>query len=136
MARIASSIIMNSEGKILIMKRSDKVRTYKGMWGVAAGYIEEDETPLETAYKEIREETGIEGEYLTLLKQFEPVEINDIYEDKNYNWIIYGFLFKSKKKDKVNIDWEHTEWRWIAPSEIKNYKTAPHLKDMVFKMTM
>ena len=79
MARIASSIIMNSEGKILIMKRSDKVRTYKGMWGVAAGYIEEDETPLETAYKEIREETGIEGEYLTLLKQFEPVEINDIY---------------------------------------------------------
>jgi len=136
MPRVASCILLNDEEKILILKRSNKVRTYKGLWGGVAGYIEKGETPYETAIKEIWEEAGIKEEEITLLKKLDPVEISDIYEEKNYDWIIYPFLFKSEKKDKVNIDWEHTEWRWIAPSELKKYDTAPHLKEIVFKLMM
>jgi 8-oxo-dGTP pyrophosphatase MutT (NUDIX family) len=46
--------------KLLILKRSDKVGTYKGLWGGVAGYVEENEEPYETALKEIKEEVGIE----------------------------------------------------------------------------
>ena len=61
------SCILFRKGKILLLKRSNKVSTYKGFWGVIAGYVEEDETPEETAYKEIKEEVGIEKNDVKLL---------------------------------------------------------------------
>jgi len=30
---------------------------------------------------------------------------------------------------KYRIDWEHDEYRWINPKEIKNYETVPRLGD-------
>ena len=36
------SCILFRNGKILLLRRSEKVSTYKGFWGVIAGYVEED----------------------------------------------------------------------------------------------
>lgn len=134
MPSVATSLLMNSEGKILILKRSNKVKTYKGLWGGIAGYVEEKEEPYETAIKEIKEEVGIKKEDISFIKQLDPIVFTDYYEQKRYDWEIFVFLFKIRKKSKIIIDWEHTEYRWIPPLEIIKYKTVPHLKDVVFKL--
>ena len=126
--------LLKHNGKLLILKRSDKVRTYKGLWGGVAGYVEEDETPYETAVKEIKEEVGIERGNVRLIKKSDPVKFTDCYNGKKYDWIIYPFLFTIEKDIKVKIDWEHTEFRWIPPSEIEKYNTVPHLKEIVSKI--
>lgn len=126
--------LLEYNGKILILKRSDKVRTYKGLWGGVAGYIEENENPYETAIKEIGEEVNIEKGDIRLVKKIDPVKFTDLYKGKKYDWIIYPFLFTIEKKDKVKIDWEHTEFRWIFPSEIEMYNTVPHLKEIISKI--
>ena len=126
--------LLKHNGKLLILKRSDKVRTYKGLWGGVAGYVEEDETPYETAVKEIKEEVGIERGNVRLIKKSYPVKFTDCYNGKKYDWIIYPFLFTIEKDIKVKIDWEHTEFRWILPSEIEKYNTVPHLKEIVSKI--
>ena len=108
MPKVATSILVNNEGKILILKRSDKVSTYRGLWAVITGYIEENEKPFETAIKEIREETGIDEEDIRLIKRLDPVEFIDTYDGIKYDWKIFIFLFKFEKKDKVHIDWEHS----------------------------
>ena len=59
MAKAVTCLLINDEGKLLILKRSDKVRTYRCLWGGIAGYVEENEDPYDTAVKEIREEVGI-----------------------------------------------------------------------------
>lgn len=133
MSRVVTCLLEHN-GKLLILKRSNKVRTYKGLWGGVAGYIEENEVPYETAVKEIEEEVGIQKGDIRLLKKSDPVEFTDFYNGRKYDWIIYPFLFTIEKKDKVKIDWEHTESRWIFPSEIENYKTVPHLKEIVSKI--
>ena len=133
MPKVATCLLINKNGELLILKRSDKVRTYKGMWGGVAGYVEENEEPYETAVKEIREEVGINEENISLIKQLSPVEFTDFYRGERYDWIIFVFIFKVEKKGKINIDWEHLEYRWIPPSEIEKYKTVPHLKDIVLK---
>ena len=134
MPRVASCLLVDNDGKLLILKRSDKVRTYKGLWGVVAGYIEDGEEPFETAIKELREETGIEQEDTNLIKALNPVEYTDVYEGIKYDWIIFPFLFKTEKKDKVHIDWEHTKYRWIAPSDIGKYDTVPRLVEIVSEL--
>jgi len=119
------------KGKLLILKRSKKVNTYQGWWGGVAGYIEPDERPLQTAYKEIFEEVGLQKTDVALVKQITPVRITDTYKDTTYDWMIHPFIFMVEKKDKVQIDWEHSEYRWISPDEITHYKTVPHLKEII-----
>lgn len=135
MPSVATSLILNEEEKLLILKRSNKVKTYKGFWGGVAGYVEENEKPYETALKEIKEEVGIKKEYIKLIKKLEPISFTDFYEQKRYDWKIFVFLFKIIKKCKIKIDWEHTEYRWIKPSEIVNYNTVPNLNEVVLKIT-
>ncbi len=136
MPKVATCLLINDEGKLLILKRSEKVRTYKGLWGGITGYIEENETPYETAIKEIKEEVGIKKEDVSLIKTLDPIEFTDFYRREQYDWIIFPFIFKVNKKGKINIDWEHLEYWWILPSEIEKYDTVPLLKDIVSKLFM
>ena len=103
-------------GKILILKRSEKVRTHKGKWAGVSGYIEDGETDEQTAIKEIREETGLEEADVELLRKGEPIHV----QDGNRVWVVHPFLFRCEK-DKITIDWEHTEYRWISPDELSDY---------------
>lgn len=134
MPKVVTVLLINDEEKILILKRSNKVNTYKGMWGGVAGYIEENEEPYETATKEIKEEVGLKEEDVELLKKLDPISFTDFYEGKQYDWKIFPFLFKLKDKRKIKIDWEHSEYRWITPPQIKEFDTVPHLKEVVSKL--
>lgn len=110
------------------------VRTYKGLWGGVAGYVEENEEPYETALKEIREETGLGKKDVKLIKQIESVNFTDFYEGVRYDWKIFPFLFKTENKSKIHIDWEHSEYRWITPTEIEKMDTVPHFRELVLKV--
>ena len=134
MADVVTCLLVNDEQELLILKRSDKVRTYKGCWGGVAGYIEEDEGSLDTAYKEISEEVGLRKIEVKLLKVGKIVEFKDVDEGKEYSWVVHPFLFRVDKKSKINIDWEHSEFRWIKPPQIKSFNTVPFFKEIVFKM--
>ncbi len=134
MVKVTTCLLLNDEGKLLILKRSKKVKTYKGQWGGVAGYVEENEKPYDTALKEIKEEVGLEKKDVNLVKRYGPVNFTDFYEGKSYDWQIYVFVFIIKKNSKINIDWEHIEKRWILPSEIGEYNTVPLLKDIVQKI--
>jgi 8-oxo-dGTP pyrophosphatase MutT (NUDIX family) len=136
MPNVATSLLINSDGEILILKRSNKVKTYRGLWGGVAGYVEENEEPYDTAIKEIKEEVGLKKGDISLVKQLDPIVFTDYYDKKRYDWKIFVFLFKIRKKSKIIIDWEHTEYRWIPPSEIVKYATVPHLKEVIFKLVV
>jgi 8-oxo-dGTP pyrophosphatase MutT (NUDIX family) len=130
MPRVVSCLLVHN-GKLLILKRSTKVKTYKEYWGAVAGYIEPNEQPYETAVKEIGEEAGLGTKDITLIVQAEPVTINDVYDGVQYQWVIYPFIFRVTNDSKVHIDWEHSEYQWISPDEISQYQTVPYLKEIV-----
>lgn len=123
--------LLEHDGKILLLKRSDQVGTYRGLWAGIAGYVEELEAPYDTAIKEIREEAGITVDALELVRKGEPIEFSDTYEGRRYNWVVYPFLFHVQSKELVRIDWEHEEYRWVHPSEVKKLDTIPGLDEVV-----
>ena len=126
--------ILEHDGKILLLKRSNLVGTYRGLWGGVAGYVEELEEPYDTAVKEIREEAGIDVDALELVRKGDPIEFSDTYDGRRYDWIVYPFLFHIRSKELVRIDWEHEEYRWVYPSEVKKFDTVPGLDEVVAQL--
>ena len=129
---IVTSFIKNDD-KILILQRSDKVKSMKCLWAVVSGIIEKrDKTPLDRAKTEIREETGINENEIELLKYVEQIKIEST-QYKNHEWNIFAFLFKTKNP-KVKLNWENSDFNWIKPNEIKNYETVPELEKILFSL--
>jgi len=129
---IVTSFIKNGD-RILILKRSDKVKSMKCLWAGVSGIIEEnDTTPLARAKTEILEETGIDEEEIELLKANERIKI-EAAQYKNHEWNIFPFLFKTKNLE-IKLNWENSEFQWIKPNEIKNYETVPELEKILFSL--
>jgi len=120
------TIFLMNEDSVLILRRSDNVRTMKHKWAGISGYIEGDENVLERAYREISEETGLSGNEIELVATAEPLEVPD--RERDTLWIVHPHLFKTSKT-AVRLDWEHDQYRWIDPIEITNYETVPMLKE-------
>jgi predicted aconitase with swiveling domain/8-oxo-dGTP pyrophosphatase MutT (NUDIX family) len=104
--------VMRCGGKVLMLKRSQKVSTNKGKWAAISGYIESGEDPLKAARREIGEEIG----------RLDPELIKEgglhIIRGDRVIWNIHTFLF-STPDENVTLDWEHTEYRWLLPAEIE-----------------
>lgn len=116
---VVTSFIEN-EGRILILKRSELVGAYQGLWAGVSGYLEENETPLKRAMKEIEEETGLENPKLVV--EGEPV----MSRDDTRIWVIHPYMFHCDSRE-VTLDWEHTDHRWINPSSVDEFDTVPRL---------
>jgi uncharacterized protein len=110
--------ILRHKARILILKRSQKVSTNQGMWAGVSGYIEKGESPLQTANKEVSEETAITDFHL-----IKSGELSRVRSGSRL-WCIHPFLFESSSPEVI-IDWEHTDYRWIDPKDIDDATTVP-----------
>ena len=121
------TVFLEYKGKILILRRSKKVRTMQCKWAGISGYIENTNSPLKQALIEIREETGLSNEKIKFVRSSPPLEATGI-DSPNILWIVHPYLFHTYT-NQIKIDWEHDEYKWITPSEIPNYECVPKLKD-------
>lgn len=126
--KIVTSFIQD-EQKILILKRSDKVKTMKGLWAGISGIIEKDENPLTRAKIEIYEETGISEDKIKLIKSAEKLRVNSP-QYENHEWEIFPFLFEAKNPE-IKLNWENSEYLWIQIDELKNYNSVPSLEKVL-----
>ena len=129
--KIVTSFITNKD-KVLLLKRSNKVKTMKGMWAGISGIIEKNEDPLYRAKIEIFEEVGIVEEKITLLKTAEKLRVSSP-QYQNHEWEIFPFLFGTEDPT-IKLNWENSEYRWIDANEITNYETVPSLQKVLFNL--
>ena len=116
---------LKSGNKILILKRSDKVKSMKSLWAGISGIIENNESPLERTKIEIFEELGIDANEIKLLKESAKMRIiSPQYE--NHEWEVYPFLF-SVENPNIKLNWENSDYKWVKAEEISNYDTVPSL---------
>ena len=77
-------------------------------------------------------ETGIDEREIELLKSIEQIKIESA-QYKNHEWNIFPFLFKANNPE-IKLNWENSDFDWIKPNEIKNYKTVPELEKILFRL--
>ena len=119
--------------KILILKRSNKVKSMKGLWAGISGIIEKNESPLVRAKIEIFEELGINEQEIKLLKESEKMRIRSP-QYENHEWEVYPFLFEAENP-KIKLNWENSDYKWISAEDISNYKTVPSLEKVLLNLS-
>ena len=129
--RIITAFIKNND-KILILKRSDKVRSMKRLWSGVSGIIENDEIPTNRAKIEIFEEVGIKENKINLVKSVEKIKISSP-QYENHEWEVFPFLFETNETE-IKLNWENSEHKWINVNELKNYETVPSLDKILFNL--
>ena len=129
--KIVTSFIKDNE-KLLILKRSNKVKSMKGLWAGISGIIENNEPPLKRAKIEIFEEAGITEEKIKLIKAVEEMKVNSP-QYENHEWEIFPFLFETKNPT-IKLNWENSEFKWINIDELENYETVPNLQKVLLSL--
>lgn len=116
--------ILRNRGRILIVRRSEGVRSFGGRWSAISGHLEGREDSKGRAVQEVREETGLRG--IRFRAAGPPV----CARGDGTIYIVHPFLFDAPSR-RVRLDWENVDYRWIRPEELARFKTVPRLKDVV-----
>ena len=119
------TVFIKYEDKILLLKRSDKVRVYQGKWNTIAGYLDEIKPVREKIVEEIKEEIGISEDNISSIYIGEPYEFTDI--EVNKTWIVCPVSVELRNEPNIKLDWEHTEYKWIKPEKLKKFDVVCNL---------
>ena len=114
-------------GKILLLKRSNTVLTYRGVWNTVAGYMDEDILPEEKATEELLEETGIMRDNISSITAGVPLE----FRDGKRTWIVIPVLARLVHEPAITLDHEHTTYRWVTPEDTQQFDTVPNFAAML-----
>lgn len=90
----------------------------------------QDTNPLTRAWTELQEETGLTENELDLIRSGQAQVLVD--ESIDTKWTVHPFLFQLKSpefENKLQINWEHTEFKWIHPKDLSVYQTVPLLME-------
>ena len=92
------ALIFNSEGKILLCKRSQNAKNERGCWEAPGGAVEFGETLEHAIAREMKEELDVE---LELMQQMPAA--NHIIPDDHQHWIPSAFISRIKDNKKPVI---------------------------------
>lgn len=118
--------------EVLLARRSERVRTYRGAWAAISGYVEAGISPIEQAYQELAEETGFQRADVTLLREGEPLAFRD--ESIAQDWVVHPFLFLALRPDAAQRDWEAREFAWTPPDAVRTLPTVPQLAEALARV--
>ena len=109
------------EGKFLIGKRPD-YKSRGGLYEFIGGKVESGETKEEALIRECEEEIGVK------------LQVNEIFCRVKHNYpdmSVELTLYKAQIVSGCLTMKEHSDLRWIYPSEIPNYEFCPADKDIL-----
>ena len=118
---VVTAFLCRADGRVLLLRRSEKVGSFQGHWAAVSGYLE-DPTPKEQVLREVQEETGLSSEDVTVVREGPPVYARG----GSQIFVVHPFLLRTRRDD-VRIDWEHTEFEWVDPAEIGKRPSVPKL---------
>lgn len=121
----AGGVILNKRNEVLVVNQRGR------SWSLPKGHVEENETLLQAAKREIEEETGVSE--LELIKEFKPYKRFRTRigggDDKSKEKTLYFFLFKTNQEELKPIDPHNPEAKWVKIEEVSDLLTHPKDKD-------
>ena len=125
--KTAGAVILNPDGDVAVVSQ-------QGIsWSLPKGHIEKDESPMDAALREIKEETGLTnvhcvkelGTYERYKISHYPGEADDTTELKH----ITIFLFTTPQTNLRPVDPGNPEARWVPKDQVADLLTHPKDKE-------
>ena len=119
--------IVRSKGRLLLLRRSRKVGSYRGHWAGVSGFIEPHEDDISAARRELAEELSVDSP--RIVRRIDPVR----FRDKDVVWCVHPFLVELKNP-RIRTDWEHECHEWVRPEEVSSHRTVPGLQQVISRL--
>lgn len=129
----AGGVIVGPDSRVVVVSQNND------SWSLPKGRLEEGENVFTAALREIREETGIPPEALTLIGELgdyerHPIGKGGVGEKTDALVHITMFLFTTTEPNLSPIDPENPDARWVTPEDVAGQLTHP--KDKAFFTTI
>jgi len=124
-------IVLFHSDDFLVIQHSTESNEVEGHWDFPKGHIENNETELETATRELHEETGIDN--FRLIENFRHKITYNI--NKNSKIIpkeVIFFLAESFTKS-IKLSSEHQNYNWLNFDLAHDRLTYANAKDVLLK---
>lgn len=110
-----AAVYVNVDGKLLILELSPN-KQEKGAWGVPAGKSEMGEMLVQTAKRELFEETGIDIESESAFRSF-----GELYIRKpDLDYVYHLFAIHLDSQPSIQLSLEHSSYRWVSRQEVES----------------
>lgn len=124
-------LLIKNKKEVLLVKHGKSSSHITGVYGLPAGRLQENESELKAAIRELKEETGLitSQEYLIELSNQYVAKIKRKDGTKTFSLKVYlctSYYGKLKATDE-------TYPLWIKIKELDKYKLLPNIKNIVIK---
>lgn len=123
-------IVILSGEDVLLVRHGEKAGHLTGSCGTPGGRIEEGETPIKAAKRELEEETGL------IVREEDLIELPRKYDanlERKDGSILYihHTVFVSNRFDGTFRETEETIPEWISVKKLSEMTLLPNTEDMV-----
>jgi 8-oxo-dGTP diphosphatase len=128
--RCAAALILDDEGRIFVQRRSPQRKLFPSCWDIVGGHLEDGESVDDALRREVEEETGWRiSVVLGLVGEFRYTG------DDGLDRVEQDFLVRvDGNLDRPRLEeGKHTEWRWLAESELDLLKGDGELGNLLIR---
>lgn len=125
-ARFSICLLENGQHELLFLKRAQNAKLGANQWGFPAGHIEDGESPMNCARRELGEEIGFDHQ-LELQQTHPPVR--DLFYGGQYEVHLFHFLWRG---GTIALNNEHNDSRWVSKSDFAALDTVVGVDEDIF----
>lgn len=124
--------VVKYKDKILLVRRSRQLRLYPTFWNGISGFLDDQKSLKQKVREELKEEININNK---MIKKIRLAEIFYV-EAPRYKktWIVFPVLVEIKN-DKINLNWEASQHKWLNWRSAKKLKLVPSFVKVLEKLS-
>ena len=138
----AGVILLNAQGQVFVGQRLDSTLE---AWQMPQGGIDPGEDPLDAAYRELWEETGVVRDHVELLAAPDIELEYDLPDDlvgkvwkgkwrgQRQRWFLFRLNAGDEAIDIATAEPEFRAWRWLDPRELPDV-IVPFKRDLYVRL--
>ena len=115
------------DGELLLLERGYEVEFYKCWWNVVTGYWDGKSSIPDRVREKLLEELGVTSDYIATIKLGKPYRTYHFVIEQE--WLMHPVFVELKKKPPIHLSEQHQGYRWVKPSEVKEFSIVPRVSD-------
>ena len=122
-AGIGALLWRPSDGRYLVLKRSEAKDAGAGTWECVSGRVDQGEGFSEAVHREVGEELGLQVQidFIVGTEHFYRGEARPENE-----MVLVQFCCSVQEPAEIEVSWEHSEYRWVTAQEAEDLLPAGH----------
>jgi len=131
MEKSCGIILFNLDEVLLLQYSFNNKNDHSGHWEFPKGHVEIGESELETALRELHEETGIKE--VSIVKGFRHAIYYDIRENSKIISKEVIFFIAQSKTQEVILSSEHQDYEWLSKDDAFSKLTYNNAREALQK---